>query len=200
MILEKRENGLWWFYDEFYTGGFTPYPFGCIIDKSANTFVITKENRPSYPKAPLPVEQVQIRVLPSTSLETYTTGELLENRLLALEFPVFSVSSSNGLNQIVFNITNPSSGVVNVIDGLNINDIIFTQPSTGIIKIESTNPIFTTGVFGIFETAIYTTGGIIGSAKLVRISNYICNLETRNNAGGLASGIIQINKTILIIT
>lgn len=94
MILEKRENGLWWFYDEFYIGGFTPYPFGCIIDKSANTFVITKENRPSYPKEPLPVAEVQIRVLPSTSLETYTTAELLENRLLALGFPPLVVGTT----------------------------------------------------------------------------------------------------------
>ena len=87
MILEKRLNGLWWFYDAFYMDSFTPYPFGCIIDRSANTFVLTKENRPSYPKQPLPVADVQIRVLPSTSLETYTTAELLENRLLALGFP-----------------------------------------------------------------------------------------------------------------
>ena len=87
MILEKRENGLWWFYDAFFTDSFTPYPFGCIIDRSANTFVLTKENRPSYPKQPLPVADVQIRVLPSTSLETYTTAELLENRVLALGFP-----------------------------------------------------------------------------------------------------------------
>jgi len=87
MILEKRLNGLWWFYDAFYTDSFTPYPFGCIIDRSANTFVLTKENRPSYPKSPLPVAEVQIRVLPSTSLETYSTAELLENRLLELGFP-----------------------------------------------------------------------------------------------------------------
>ena len=37
MILEKRLNGLWWFYDAFYMDSFTPYPFGCIIDRSAKT-------------------------------------------------------------------------------------------------------------------------------------------------------------------
>lgn len=96
MILEKRLNGLWWFYDAFYTGGFTPYPFGCIIDKTANTFVLTKENRPSYPKEPLPVAEVKIRVLPSTSLETYSTANLLENRLLGLGFPPLVVDGSGG--------------------------------------------------------------------------------------------------------
>jgi hypothetical protein len=99
MILEKRLNGLWWFYDAFYTDSFTPYPFGCIIDRSANTFVLTKENRPSYPKSPLQVAEVQIRVLPSTALETYSTAELLENRLLELGFPplVDGVTPSSGI-------------------------------------------------------------------------------------------------------
>jgi len=144
MKIIKRINGLWSFVDNSFPQGFEAYPFGCVINETDNTFLITQENRSNYPIKAINVSDIVVVVEPSVVEETFANAVALRNRLKALNFyPFIEPASSQIPTGIVIDkgfITTPititpvanethlytitTTGVVNGTLNVNIGDVI----------------------------------------------------------------------------
>ena len=144
MKIIKRINGLWSFVDNSFPQGFESYPFGCVINETDNTFLITQENRSNYPIKAINVSDIVVVVEPSITEETFANAVALRNRLKDLNFyPFIEPASSQLPTGIVIDkgfITTPititpvanethlytitTTGVVNGTLNVNIGDVI----------------------------------------------------------------------------